>query len=180
MGLSLRPRDAYVPLTHEEMIEGALVGMRNQGQLTKVKSVRYDDTEDLIIQEVKDVFGFTKDAPAMRCMWRVAGPMMLNEGTATSTLLRAFARVGKDERHRVLSGELIDRLDRQVQELKKLGKAGEARAAQRIQDVQADLSGWDDDFWREQTLGRIDREIRPLLKGETPQRPRVVAMPETK
>jgi hypothetical protein len=182
MGLSIKPSDAQkdaAPMTTvDTIIEQALYAVSTEGKLDdKGMSIRLSKTERQYLLDLQEQSGL-KRSPIMRVATRVLAMLYLNRGATSQMLLATDGLLDHEDRYEAASERVISRLLSRIPRLRAKGTTGEARAAKVAEQVRRKVEAWEDEFWREQTLGRYEREIRPLLKGELPQRPRVVAMQE--
>ena len=179
MALSLRPSDAQrdIPTsrTVEQVIDDAFCALRTEGTLDKILRVRYGSAVELVVLDTVERFHL-KPSAACRLLILAAGAFIASQGAMSGVMLAANGILDHEERFQQESDRLIIRLQQLVPKLRAMGVRGEARATERAEKIRKMIDDWDNEFWREQTLGRYEREIRPLLKGEASQRPRVVAM----
>ena len=181
MGVSLRPshaeRETPASRSIEQIIEDALGALRNEGELDKHMHLRYGRAVELVVLDTVERF-HVKPSAAWRLLALTAGALIASQGALSGVMLAANGILDHEERYQQESDRLIIRLEQLIQKLRAIGVRGEARATERAEKIRKTISSWDNDFWRERTLDRYEREIRPLLKGEPQQRPRMVAMPQ--
>lgn len=179
MALSLKPSDAErekpALRTIEQAIDDALCASRTEGKLNKLLRLRYGRAHELVVLDAVERFHL-KPSAAWRFLNLVSGALIARYGAMSQVMLAANGILDHEDRFQQESDRLIIRLQQLIPKLRAMGVRGEARAAERAEKIRKIIDDWDNDFWREQTLGRYEREIRPLLKGEASQRPRVLAM----